>query len=146
MIPSFHDTHIFTQKYDVHEYIQSLGLGYTWIDVGWWMQLALPLPAESQSMLKPMSYEIFGGGEKKFLVTDLVQIGTFVAKIVADERTLNQYVIIWEDELTQKEVKSIGEKYSGEEEALKAARIHVGRHDPLYRFDIISDVRVGLRR
>lgn len=113
------------QKYEVREFIQSISIPYTFIDIGWWMQYAAPQPIQSNSAFKQLLYESHGNGDKKFLLTDLDHVGPFVARIVVDERTINKYVIIWEDELTQQQAKSIAEKYSGEEEALKAARIQV---------------------
>ena len=110
--------------------MKSIGVPYTFIDVGWWMSLAAPYPMRSNPGFKQLSHEIHGNSDKKFLLTDLDHIGTFVARIIADERTINQYVIVWEDELTQSETKDIAEKASGEEEVLKAARNHVSYQPP----------------
>lgn len=120
------------QKYEVQEFIKKIGVPYTFIDVGWWMQLTLPHPARSTSVIKPLTLQLHGNSDKKNLFTNLDRIGTFVARIVADERTINKYVIIWEAELTQREAKSVAAKYSGEEEALKAAMIHVRRRVPIW--------------
>ena len=73
----------------------------------------------------PMTREFHAEGKAKMLVTDYNHIGDYVARIVADERTLNQYVIVWEDEVTHEQAKEIGERVSGDGEALKAARIPV---------------------
>jgi hypothetical protein len=54
-------------------------------------------------------------GESPNLLTDLGDIGHFVARIVADERTLNKYVFTWGDVLTEKEIYSIMEELSGEQ-------------------------------
>ncbi|KAI0765605.1 NAD-P-binding protein [Trametes elegans] len=113
------------QKLAIHEYIQDLGLPYTFIDVGWWMQLSLPLPARSSSKMKALLNEVHGAGHGRMLVTDLNHIGAFVARIVTDPRTLNRAVIVWEDELTQLDAHEIGERVSGDAEALKAQRIYV---------------------
>lgn len=110
------------EKLAVRDYIKELGVGYTFIDVGWWMQLSTSAGTHSPSMLGPASYEIYGTGDKKLLLTDLNNIGKFVARILADERTLNQYVIVWEDELTWLEVKAICEQQSGEEDLLRSKR------------------------
>ena len=48
---------------------------------------------------KAMSSRI-GTGDVKCAITDRRDIGKFVARIIADERTLNQTVFIWEDEVT----------------------------------------------
>ncbi|KAJ8501666.1 hypothetical protein ONZ51_g438 [Trametes cubensis] len=104
---------------------RSWGVPYTFIDVGWWMQISLPLPERSQSPMKEQSYTIYGDGNNRMLVTNLNHIGTYVARIIADPRTLNHAVIIWEDEPTQLETREIGERVSGEGDALKAKRIYV---------------------
>ena len=107
--------------------MKELGVGYTFIDVGWWMQLYLPLPLRSAAPppLKAMSWSFYGTGEAKNLITNLHHIGTWVAKIITDPRTLNKYVIIWEDETTQANAYELGVRYSGDGEALRAKRIHV---------------------
>ena len=77
--------------------------------------------------MKEQSYTIYGDGNNRMLVTNLNHIGTYVARIIADPRTLNHAVIIWEDEPTQLETREIGERVSGEGDALKAKRIYVCR-------------------
>lgn len=114
-----------SQKLAIREFVKELGVPYTFIDVGWWMQLTLPLPTRSASRLKPLTYQIHGPGDDKMLVTDIAHIGTYVARIIADPRTLNQAVIIWEDEVTQLEAHEIGERFSGEADVLKAKRVYV---------------------
>ncbi|RPD76846.1 NAD-P-binding protein [Lentinus tigrinus ALCF2SS1-7] len=115
------------KKLEIHDYVKELGIGYTIIDVGWWMQLYLPLPLRSKvaQTLKEMSWSLYGSGETKNLLTNLHHIGTWVAKIIADPRTLNKYVIVWEDEATQKYAHELGERISGDGDALKAKRILV---------------------
>ena len=75
--------------------------------------------------MKALLNEVHGAGSDRMLVTDLNHIGAFVARIVADPRTLNKYVIIWEDETTQANAYELGVRYSGDGEALRAKRIHV---------------------
>lgn len=89
------------------------------------MQLSLPAGTNSHSLLGPASHEVYGNVQTLMLVTNLNHIGDYVARIIADERTINQYVIIWEDEVSQEEAHAIGEKVSGEGEAMKAKRVHV---------------------
>ncbi|KZT03606.1 NAD(P)-binding protein [Laetiporus sulphureus 93-53] len=101
-------------KLEIHDYIKQLGLGYTFIDIGWWTQLTLPSP-----LLSSLSYKIIGKGDKKLLVTDVTHVGPYVARIIADERTLNHSVIVWEDEVTLLDVKRLVEKYSPDGEAAK---------------------------
>ena len=59
------------------------------------------------------------------MATNLDHIGTWVARIVADPRTLNQAVIVWEDEVKVNAAHDVGERVSGDGDALKAKRIHV---------------------
>ncbi|KAL7277508.1 hypothetical protein ACG7TL_008429 [Trametes sanguinea] len=113
------------QKLAIQDFIKELGVPYTFIDVGWWMQLALPLPERSAFFMKALTYEIYNNGGAKMLLTARDHIGTYVARIIADSRTLNNAVIIWEDERTQLEQHEIGERASGEGDALKAKRIYV---------------------
>ena len=91
------------------------------------MQIALPLPLRSRAAVqfKQHSWKIGGTGETPILLTYLGNIGTWVARIIADPRTLNQAVIVWEDEITANAVHDIGERISGDGEALKAKRIYV---------------------
>ena len=115
------------QKFEIHDYLKELGVPYTIIDVGWWMQLYLPLPLRSTvpPQVKAMTWAIHGSGESKNLLTNLHHIGTWVAKIIADPRTLNQSVIIWEDEVLQKDAHEIGARVSGDGDALRTKRIPV---------------------
>ncbi|KAI0628434.1 NAD-P-binding protein [Trametes polyzona] len=119
------------EKLGIRDFIKDLGLPHTFIDVGWWMQLLLPLPTRSKAseVSKAMTWSLHGTGSQKLLVTDLNSIGKFVARIVADPRTLDQAVIIWEDQVTELEAHEIGEKASGEEEVLKAKRTYVSAED-----------------
>jgi hypothetical protein len=48
------------------------------------------------------------------LLTDLRDIGHFVARIVNDERTLNQYVYTWSDVLSENQIFAMTEEMSGE--------------------------------
>ncbi|KAI0756723.1 NAD-P-binding protein [Daedaleopsis nitida] len=114
-------------KLAIREFIKAIDVPYTFIDVGWWMQLYLPLPLRSKTSetMKELTYTVVGNGEAKNLVTDRDHIGTFVARIVADPRTLNNAVIIWEDEVTQNVAHEIGEELSGEGDRLKSRRVYV---------------------
>ncbi|KAI0364821.1 NAD-P-binding protein [Pilatotrama ljubarskyi] len=121
------------EKLAIREFIQELGVPYTFIDVGWWMQFVLPLPARSKvpEAVKEWTYALHGDGTHKTLVTDLRHIGTYVARVVVDPRTLNRAVMVWEDEKTDVEIHEIGERLSGDGEALKANRIYLSGEDLL---------------
>ena len=101
----------------MHDYVKELGLTYTIIDIGWWMQLYLPVPLRSAApqYLKEISWSVYGTGDSKQLLTNLYNIGPWVARIITDPRTINKSVIIWEDEATLDEAWEIAEKTFGEE-------------------------------
>jgi len=75
------------EKLVIRDFVKGLGVGYTFIDVGWWMQLSLPAGTNSHSLLGPASHEIYGNVQTLMLVTNLNHIGDYVARIIADERT-----------------------------------------------------------
>ncbi|KAF2027043.1 NAD(P)-binding protein [Setomelanomma holmii] len=99
--------------------ILKLKLGYTIIDVGTWHQFAYPrIPSErldySFLAIGPQKAHVYGDGTAKILLTDLRDIGRFVARVVRDPRTLDKKVFTWSDELSQLECFSIVEKLTGE--------------------------------
>ncbi|RDX45055.1 NAD-P-binding protein [Lentinus brumalis] len=114
-------------KLDIRDFIKDYGVGYTIIDVGWWMQYYLPLPHRStlSDKAKELAYVRPTGGHAKNLLTNLHHIGTFVARILADPRTLNQTVIVWEDEVAQRDAEELGVRYSGDGEALREKFVHL---------------------
>lgn len=57
---------------------------------------------------------IHGDGNAPNILTDLRDIGRFVSRIIADDRTLNKYVYTWSDILTENEILNIVEELSGE--------------------------------
>ena len=75
--------------------------------------MSLPDNIESLSLLKASRNTVFGTGEVKTAVTDLDDIGKFVARIIADPRTLNRYVFIAGEEVTQNKVFAIAEEVTG---------------------------------
>lgn len=119
------------KKLEVREYLQQITAAsggrsaYTFIDIGWWSQLAVPATATAPTELGPLGDEYYTSDDKPSLLTDVDNIGPWVARIIGDPRTANQYVIVWEDELTLRESKEIAEAASGEAEALRAKRVLV---------------------
>ncbi|TRM70572.1 hypothetical protein BD626DRAFT_30637 [Schizophyllum amplum] len=89
------------QKLAIREYIKKSGLGYTFVEVGYWMQMVLPWPAQLTGFLADMTREVVGTGDVPLALTNLSHIGDYVARVIKDDRTLNQTVFIWEDEKTQ---------------------------------------------
>ena len=98
-------------------HIKQLYLPYTFIDVGYWYQFSFPpLPSGKidKYLFPSMNSKIRGDGTAPNLITDLRDIGHFVARIVGDDRTLNKYVFAWGEELTEKEIYASMEDVSSE--------------------------------
>ena len=93
------------------------------------MQLYLPLPVRSQAppLMKEMGWSVYADGAARSLVTNREHIGTYVARILADPRTLNEAVMVWEDEVRQGDAHALGERLAGlgERDALREKRIVV---------------------
>ncbi|KLO11907.1 NAD(P)-binding protein [Schizopora paradoxa] len=102
----------YDQKGAIQDYVKSIGLGYTFIDVGIWTVLAFPEDKEEteDSFIPSKSHRITGTGNVKNALTHIPDIGKFVAEIIDDERTLNKYVFCWGDEKTQNEIWEIARK------------------------------------
>ena len=94
---------------------------YTFIEIGWFMQLSLPLPKRSKAseMAKRSTHTVYGTGDVPNLVTNLNHVGTFVARIIADPRTLNHAAIIWEDQVSHNEAVKIAAAYLSAEDLPK---------------------------
>ena len=58
-------------------------------------------------------------GEVKQALTDLRDIGKFVARIIADKRTLNRYVLVHSEEHTQNEMFALAKRVSGKDITIK---------------------------
>lgn len=58
--------------------------------------------------------EIVGEGNTLTALTDLRDIGRYVAKIIVDDRTLNKMVFAYNVVMTQNEIYSLLEEISGE--------------------------------
>ncbi len=87
---------------------------YTFIEVGCWLQAILPYPyATPENFIVTKTY--VGDRQQKVLYTELNSIGTFVARILADPRTLNQTVITSEGEANLNEIYQVANKASGED-------------------------------
>ncbi|KAL5340501.1 hypothetical protein BJX70DRAFT_109821 [Aspergillus crustosus] len=105
------------EKEEIYNEIKLLEVPYTIIDVGYWYQISYPpLPSGKidYALLKPDGATIHCDGNAPNILTDLRDIGRLVARIIADERTLNQYVFTCGEVLTENEVFGIVEELSGE--------------------------------
>ncbi len=65
-------------------------------------------------MFPGMQLPLHGDGDVPNLVTDLRDVGKFVARIVDDERTLNRSVYGWGELLTEKQIYDAMEEVSEE--------------------------------
>ena len=110
-------TNLSSQKETVYNHIKQLRLPYTIIDVGWWYQLSYPR-LESGKMdyaMTAANNEVVGDGSTPMALTDLRDIGRWVAKIISDERTLNKMVFCYDEVMTQNQIYELLEAISGEE-------------------------------
>ncbi|KAF4976948.1 hypothetical protein FZEAL_6452 [Fusarium zealandicum] len=103
-------------KEEIINHIKKMYLPYTVIDVGLWYQITLPrLPSgKIDNALAFPSSQVSGDGHSPSSLTDLRDVGKYVARIIADDRTLNKYVFAHNEEWTQEQVYSQLEKVSGE--------------------------------
>ena len=104
------------EKEEVHDRIFLRKVPFTIVDVGYWHQISYPTVPSGRVdyvQVAPVK-EIYGDGKVKTLLTDKRDQGTWMARIVKDERTLNRRVVAWSDELTQEEMWEVVEKVTGE--------------------------------
>ncbi|KAH6651271.1 hypothetical protein F5144DRAFT_477670 [Chaetomium tenue] len=82
------------RKEDILDHIKRLYLPYTVIDFGWWYQLSLPpLPSgKVQARFEMCTAQILGDGNTPWALTDNRDIGKYVARVIADPRTLHKSV------------------------------------------------------
>ncbi|KAH7019718.1 isoflavone reductase family protein [Ilyonectria destructans] len=106
------------EKEQVYQHIRKIGLPYTFIDVGYWYQASFPtLPSgrvDYASLMVP-NVTIMGNANMKTALTDLRDVGPYVAKIITDDRTANKYVFCYGELLSQEEVFAKLEEISREE-------------------------------
>lgn len=99
---------------------------YTVIDVGWWSEQitpALPSGKTNHALLQNEGSRVIpGDGNVPVAFTSLPDIGIYVAKIIADPRTLNKKVLACTDVLTMNQAYDIMDELSGE----KTVRQYVG--------------------
>lgn len=105
------------QKEIIISHVKKIYLPYTIIDVGLWYQVSLPaLPSgKIDYALKFPTTIMAEDGSHASAITDLRDVGKYVAKIITDERTLNKYVFAYNEVWTQEQIHSHLEKVTGEE-------------------------------
>ncbi|GAW17973.1 hypothetical protein ANO14919_074420 [Xylariales sp. No.14919] len=105
-------------KEDILSYIQKLRLPYTYIDAGWWYQLTLPrLPSGRLDYALPvhnLEPRLGVDGNVPSALADIRDVGRYVARVIADPRTLNKRVHVYNEVLTRNKVYDLVEKLSGE--------------------------------
>ncbi|KAM0429539.1 hypothetical protein ACHAQK_011026 [Fusarium lateritium] len=103
-------------KEDVLNHIKKIQLPFTAIDVGWWYQVNLPkLPSGRIDYAAMETADgIAGDGNVPFSLTDVRDVGSYVARIIADPRTLNRMVFAYNEVWTQNQVYDLLERLSGE--------------------------------
>lgn len=112
------------QKEKIYAELAASGLPYTIIDVGWWYNGFIPkvpsgktghaiaLPDFIQNLVP-------GDGKMKTYVVDNEDIGKFVARVIADPRTINKRVMCAGASLSFNEMYGIAEELTGEKPVLK---------------------------
>lgn len=86
------------------------------MDVGWWDQIAFPpLPSGKidYAANKLLSTMVLDGNTPSAL-TDLRDIGKYIARIIVDERTIDKYVLAYNEVWTPNQVYEMLERLSGE--------------------------------
>ncbi|OQV11301.1 hypothetical protein CLAIMM_15157 [Cladophialophora immunda] len=104
------------EKEVVYNLVKRLHLPYTIIDVGYWYQASFPeLPSGKIDYAVSFSQRgIPGDGNVFSALTDVRDIGKYVACIIRDERTLNKMVFVYNELWTSNQIYDLLEKLSGE--------------------------------
>ncbi|KAK2759889.1 hypothetical protein FQN54_002623 [Arachnomyces sp. PD_36] len=107
------------RKEDVVNHIKKIRLPYTWIDVGWWFQGLIPsMPSGRTDYAKYTALTgdnmIPGDGNIPNAMTDVRDVGRYVAMIITDPRTLNKMVFAYSEVLTANQAYDVMEALSGE--------------------------------
>jgi hypothetical protein len=104
------------QNEEVYNLVKRLHIPYTIIDVGWWYQFSLPeLPSgKIDYAIGIVTQSIPGDDNVPSALTDLRDIGKYVARVIKDERTLNAMVFVYNELWTSNQIYDLLEKQSGE--------------------------------
>ncbi|KAF7130934.1 hypothetical protein CNMCM5793_003869 [Aspergillus hiratsukae] len=104
------------EKETVYNHVKQLWLPYTIIDVGWWYQLSYPRLESGRVdyAMTTANNEIVGNGNTLTALTDLRDIGRYVARIIVDDRTLNKMVFAYNTVVTQNQIYDMLEEISEE--------------------------------
>lgn len=97
--------------------IQRANIPYTIIDVGCWFQVFVPKVPSGRADKAHSAYidhRIVGDGNQEFALTDMADIGTYVAQIISDPRTLNKRVFAYTEVMSMNEIWDAMAAASGE--------------------------------
>ncbi|KAJ6459995.1 hypothetical protein C8R45DRAFT_843061 [Mycena sanguinolenta] len=140
-------------KEEVYQEIRKQFVPYTIIDVGFWYQLSFPtLPSgriDYAALVKP-KVEIHAGGNAPTMLTDLRDIGPFVARIIKDPRTLNKCVAAYGDVLAENEIFALMEEMAGEKierkyisaDEIEAKRVQAAANGKAAPYDSMAQLKV----
>lgn len=95
---------------------------YTIIDIGYWHEIMIP-PIQSGKLDHRALYPTFffvDAGSALCATTYLPDVGKYVARIIADPRTLNRMVFAYGEVTTQRAAVDMVERLSGEKCPFKA--------------------------
>lgn len=103
-------------KEEVYNHIKRLHLPYMIIDVGWWYQISFPaLPSGKIDYAVGIpGQSIPGDGTVPSALTDLRDIGRYVARVIKDERAMNKQILVYNEMWTPNQIYELLEKLSGE--------------------------------
>ncbi|KAL0932189.1 isoflavone reductase family protein [Colletotrichum truncatum] len=106
------------KKDDILSHILKIRLPYTYIDAGWWYQIAFPrLPSGKIDYAIPSDYSgnlLGADGNVPIALADIRDVGRYVARVIADPRTINKKVFVYSEVLPQNQIYEAFEKASGE--------------------------------
>ncbi|KAJ7642070.1 hypothetical protein FB45DRAFT_737838 [Roridomyces roridus] len=107
-------------KEEVYQHVRKLFLPHTVIDVGYWHQISWPrIPSGRVDYalvaVRNPNMEFHAGGDTPNMLTDLRDIGRYVARIIQDPRTLNKAVATYSDVLSEREIFTMMKEMSGED-------------------------------
>ncbi|KAB8255018.1 isoflavone reductase family protein [Aspergillus pseudonomiae] len=94
-------------KLEILGAIQRARLPYTVIDVGCWYSVFVPKVPSGKSdkaHVPHIDHRIVEDGNQKFALTDIADVGKYVAQIVADPRTINKHVFAYTKVLSMHEI------------------------------------------
>lgn len=122
------------RKLDILAAIQRAHLPYTVIAAGCWFQVWVPrVPSGRSDHARSLfiDHRIVGDGTVRFALMDMMDIGRYVARIVADPRTINRCVLAYTEVLSMNEIWDVMANASGEEPLRDYVRkSHVVQHRP----------------